>query len=206
MSRPVRPARLNIEIYGCLSSTAEQRGNMMQDLQNPTRFKAVKPYAVRLLSPAPAAALPQVDLRPRIRDLGLDIRSQGERDTCSVFAMTFLLEYMYVTRLTGVPNDLSEEYLNFVTDSVSGQRKDGDFFHNIDKGYSTWGIVPEAVVPYAASPVTTIAQPTLDRGRGWTRFRAQFLKTLRPQQASIDRSRWLAGAGGRQEETGPSRP
>jgi hypothetical protein len=100
--------------------------------------------------------------------------------------MTFLLEYMYVTRLTGVPNDLSEEYLNFVTDSVSGQRKDGDFFHNIDKGYSTWGIVPEAVVPYAASPVTTIAQPTLDRGRGWTRFRAQFLKTWDNSRGASD--------------------
>jgi hypothetical protein len=141
-----------------------------------TIFTAVKPYAVTLRQPTTLSRLPQVDLRPAIASLGLDVRQQGERGTCSVFAMTFLLEYTYATRLTTGADDLSEEYLNYVTNLVTGTNADGDFFDKLNGGYQTWGIVPEGRVPYQATAVTTIAQPVLDAGKLWTRFTADFIK------------------------------
>jgi hypothetical protein len=121
----------------------------MANTPSPLRrvFRAIKPYHVVLSPPAPQASLPQVDLRPEIQSLNLAIRDQGGRGTCSVFAMTFLLEYMYGTRLIVTANDLSEEYLNYTTNLVSGVNGDGDFFDKLDAGYQTWGIIPELTVP-----------------------------------------------------------
>src|SRR6185436_6645002 len=59
---------------------------------------------------------PDVDLRPEIDTLGIAIRSsQLSRGTCSVFAMTFLLEFMYAKNYGLKAQDFSEEYLNFVS-------------------------------------------------------------------------------------------
>lgn len=167
----------------------------MIDTRFPTRpkvFTAIKPYAVRLRPPAPLSRLLQVDLRPTINSIGLGVRSQGSRGTCSVFTLTFLLEYAYATRLTTGSNDLSEEYLNYVSNLVSGTAADGDFFDNLDRGYQSWGIVSEASSPYQSMPVTTIAQPVLDSGRLWTRFSADFIKpwdsTKGASLAQLDRA------------------
>ncbi len=47
---------------------------------------------------------PDVDLRPKIKQFGIGIKNQGNRGTCSVFALTFLLDYMYVIwRLVSTP-------------------------------------------------------------------------------------------------------
>src|ERR1700731_1220074 len=55
---------------------------------------------------------PEVDLRPEIEKLGLAVRDQGNRATCSVFATTFLIEY-FEARAQGVKDlAFSEEYLN----------------------------------------------------------------------------------------------
>ncbi|WP_417909220.1 C1 family peptidase [Candidatus Electronema sp. PJ] len=141
-------------------------------------FNAVKPYRI-LLSPVVFSQenQPQVDLRPTIQSLNLTIRNQGVRGTCSVFAMTFLLEYMYGTRLAMPVADLSEEYLNYAANLVSGVNNDGDFFHNIDAGYQAWGIVSETAVPYQeGTAVSNIAQNILDSGKRWVRFKAVFIK------------------------------
>jgi Papain family cysteine protease len=139
-------------------------------------FRAVKPYAVTLRALSPLSSLPQVDFRPTIRSLELGVRDQNPRGTCSVFAMTFLLEYMYGTRLVVPVNDLSEEYLNYVCNLVSGNTGDGDFFDRLDAGYVAWGIVPEATVAYQPSPVSSISQTILNGGKMWTRFTADFVK------------------------------
>ncbi len=138
-------------------------------------FTAVKPYHITLKSPL-APGLPQVDLRPEIQSLGIAIRQQGGRNTCSVFAMTFLLEFMYGTRLLTPVNDLSEEYLNYVSNYVTHTSDDGGFFSDLDKGYQAWGIVPESALPYQNSQVMSVAQAILDRGKPWSRFRAEFIK------------------------------
>jgi len=135
-------------------------------------FTAIKPYPVKLLPPAPRALLPQVDLRPTINSLGLSVRDQGGRNTCSVFAMTFLLEYTYDTRLNRGFTDLSEEYLNDVCNLVSGDTGDGDYFSHLDNGYQAWGIVPEASEPYQMiTEVTSIPQSLLEAGRRWAPLR-----------------------------------
>jgi hypothetical protein len=141
------------------------------------QFTAITPYPVVLQAPPPpSASLPQVDLRPRIQSLNLAVRAQAPRPTCSVFAMTFLLEFLYGTRLATPVNDLSEEYLNYASNVVGGEFADGDFFDHLDAGYQTWGIVPEASAPYQTTPVSTIAQNILNAGRLWSRFRADFIK------------------------------
>lgn len=83
------------------------------------------------------SSLPQVDLRQAIQSLNLAVNSQGARGTCPVFAMTFPLEYMYGTRAAVTANDLSEEYLNYAANLVSGDNSDGDFFDKLDAGYQT---------------------------------------------------------------------
>lgn len=50
------------------------------------------------------------DLRPQIRDLGIPIRNQGGRGTCSVHAITFVLEYVYTRHKNLAYRNLSEEY------------------------------------------------------------------------------------------------
>jgi C1A family cysteine protease len=139
-------------------------------------FRAVTPYPVTLRAISSGAALPQVDLRPQINALNLAVRSQGSRGTCSVFALTFLLEYQYRTRQGLSVNDLSEEYLNHVCNLVANNTGDGDFFDNIDAGYREWGIVPEATVPYQAMQVGNVALDVLATGKRWARFEADFVK------------------------------
>lgn len=139
-------------------------------------FRAVKSYQVVLSPLSPQSSLPQVDLRPAIQSLNLAVASQGSRGTCSVFAMTFLLEFMYGTRLVTAAHDLSEEYLNYASNLVNGVDADGDFFDQLDAGYQAWGIVPGATVPYQSTPVGSISQDILNAGKLWTRFEADFVK------------------------------
>ena len=142
------------------------------------RFAAIKPYLVKipsfnLINPN---SRPTVDLRPQINQLGLSIRSQEARGTCSVFAVTFVLEFMYRTRINVAVTDLSEEYLNFASNEVVGIFDDGSFFHDLDKGYIKHGIVPESKVPYQSTQVTTIDRSILDEGSRWSRLQSDFIK------------------------------
>lgn len=97
----------------------------------------------------------RVDLRGEILRRGIEVRDQGAfRPTCSVFAMTFLLEWA-CTGTQNVPhphgykwNNLSVEYLNHWTNVATGRTDDGDFFENIDRGFRHYGMVPESALPY----------------------------------------------------------
>lgn len=91
------------------------------------------------------------DLRQEIARRGIAIRNQGLRGTCSVFTMNFLLEYAYTEMCGNHMNDLSEEYLNHVTNLATNRTDDGDFFHNILSGYNSYGIVREASLPYKST-------------------------------------------------------
>lgn len=90
-----------------------------------------------------------IDLRPSIKRMGMSIRNQGRRGTCSVFAITFCLEYA-LAELTnmGYVNNLSEEFQNHVANLATGREDDGDFFHNIVDGYEEYGVAPESAWPY----------------------------------------------------------
>jgi C1A family cysteine protease len=82
--------------------------------------------------------------------MGLGLRHQGGRGTCSVFASTFLLEYLISEERGLFGLDLSEEYLNSAANRATGRTDDGDFFSSIASGYADYGIVDETWMPYQA--------------------------------------------------------
>lgn len=95
----------------------------------------------------------QVDLRYAIDDVkGIPMENQSGRDTCSVMAMTVILQYGY-TELCGAQTayaDFSEEYLNHVTNAlpVNDGQLDGDVFERIAKGYEADGMIWETEWPF----------------------------------------------------------
>jgi len=129
-----------------VASQAQRQSQVM----NRARRIAAEPIRVNIERPVfTIDNKPDVDLRPEIDTAGIAIRpSQLGRGTCSVFAMTFLLEFMYAKNYELKAQDFSEEYLNFVSNLATGQKVDGGFFDEIDQGYQQYGIVNEALVPY----------------------------------------------------------
>ena len=122
---------------------------------------------------------PDVDLRPTIKTMGISIRNQGGRGTCSVFAMTFLLEYMYAKRQGYMNPDFSEEYLNYASNLAINQFQAGGFFDALDLGYQTYGIVNESQAPYHNSynPPYVASAAMLATGEAIApRFKATFIK------------------------------
>jgi C1A family cysteine protease len=122
---------------------------------------------------------PDVDLRPTIKTMGIGIRNQGGRGTCSVFAMTFLLEYMYAKNKGYMNRDFSEEYLNYASNLAINQFQDGGFFDALDLGYQTYGIVNESQAPYHNSynPPYVASAAMLATGEAIApRFKATFIK------------------------------
>src|SRR5262245_11475177 len=123
--------------------------------------------------------LPDADLRPTIKAKGISIKNQGGRGTCSVFAMTFLLEYMYATKGGKMNPDFSEEYLNYASNLAVNQYSDGGFFDALDLGYQKYGMVNEAQVPYhnSYSPPYVADATTLQAGKTiMPKFKATFIK------------------------------
>jgi hypothetical protein len=92
-----------------------------------------------------------IDMRQHMYRIGMRLRNQGWRGTCSVFAMTCLLEYDYAQLLGGGYADLSEEYMNHVANLASGQTDDGSCFEPVAQGYAAYGVVPESWLPYDLS-------------------------------------------------------
>ena len=57
---------------------------------------------------------PSVDLRPKFFELSLNVKNQGARPSCAVFAIVSALEYQNA-QLTGQADHFSEEYLIWAT-------------------------------------------------------------------------------------------
>ena len=95
-----------------------------------------------------ASGLPNsVDLRPAFEQWHLPMRSQGQRGTCSVFAMTGAIEFALATqRQTGTV--LSVEFLNWASNQAITNFADGGFFFDLWKGYERFGICAETNFPY----------------------------------------------------------
>lgn len=94
------------------------------------------------------AKLPKsIDLRPRLNSLGLVPRSQGSRNTCSVFATIGALEFA-VSKHYGRGTPLSVEYLNWASNDAIHDPTDGGFFHDLLKGFEQHGVCLEADMPY----------------------------------------------------------
>ncbi|HZZ42623.1 MAG TPA: DUF2961 domain-containing protein [Tepidisphaeraceae bacterium] len=96
------------------------------------------------------AIMDTVDLRPIFKKWGLNVRSQGERNTCSVFTVTDALEYALAQK-DHEGTRLSVEYLNWAAGQATGKPRDGGFFSDIWKGFSNYGICPQDDLPYSAT-------------------------------------------------------
>lgn len=126
---------------------------------------------------------PDVDLRPTIKQHMLQVKSQGNRNTCSVFAVNFCHEYLWATQKNfGMGADFSEEYLNYVKNVACDIKKDGGFFSQIDKGYQSWGVYMSGLVPYKPSydPNYKVPQAYMNVAKKWDRAKADFIKPWNP--------------------------
>jgi len=119
-----------------------------QQLQLTVTFHPAAPVHQGFAEQFASGFEPEVDLRPEIKKRGLAIRDQGNRGTCTVFATTFLIEYKKAgTKGTPPGLDLSEEYLNWAGNKVTGEDADGGFFTKFIPGFRTWAIATAKEMP-----------------------------------------------------------
>ena len=109
-----------------------------------------------------------VDLRPLFADVGLTVRAQGPRNTCSVFTVVGAMEYA-LARQDGAKTRLSVEFLNWASNAAISERQDGGYFSDLWKGYEAFGVCDETDEPYR-----TKFDPELRPGK-------ETLKTLLPK-------------------------
>jgi hypothetical protein len=125
-----------------------------------------------------------VDLRPRFFELGLNVKNQGPRPSCAVFAIVSALEYQNAV-LTGQAERFSEEYLVWATYKVlhrtpqaaaEAQNEDSETLDGADTGFAlsevvtalrAYGIPPQASLPYtfAKTPSADPPAPVIDEAR-----------------------------------------
>ena len=91
----------------------------------------------------------RVDLRPEFTKLGISAVAQGSRDTCSLFAITALVEFEIGHNTPGPHKRMSEEFLIWAANEATGQRGDQAMFWEAVQGLNTLGICTEELLPYA---------------------------------------------------------
>lgn len=131
---------------------------------------------------------PTLDMRNDIAAKGLEIRDQRPRGTCSVFAMTFLIEYM-TARKYGTKNlNYSEEFLNYASNKALNQFNDGGFFEELDAGFQKYGIVSESVLPYqgAFNPNMTVSADIMAQANKAERFTYGVIKPWDNSKGATD--------------------
>ncbi len=106
----------------------------------------------------------KVDLKPQLQDFGLTARQQGNRDDCSLFAVTGVVEYEAARHLPKKGERLSEEFLIWASDKVSGQTGDQAMFWKAVAGLNTYGICSEERMPYGPRNESPAASVPASRG------------------------------------------
>ncbi len=92
---------------------------------------------------------PKVDLGLEFDKLGLPPREQGDRDVCSLFAITALAEFDCARYMPRPHYRLSEEFLIWAGNQASGLKGDQAMFYKAVHGRNTLGICSEELMPYA---------------------------------------------------------
>ena len=90
-----------------------------------------------------------IDLRPAFEKWQLDRRVQGKRNTCSVFTVTQAIEFA-LGKQHRRDARLSVEFLNWASNRVVREKRDGGFFSDLWRGFDRYGICDEEEMPYAA--------------------------------------------------------
>jgi len=104
-------------------------------------------------SPTPAAPSAKIDksmawsLRPEYEKLGLDVRDQGRRGSCTIFATLGVVEFHFARRDQKIK--LSEQYAAWAAAKVNGSsKKDGYSDRELIAGIKKYGICREDLMPY----------------------------------------------------------
>ncbi len=101
---------------------------------------------VRLPPQGPLPA--SVNLMPELERLGLTARVQGNRDTCSIFAVTGVAEFEVGRQSHRRPGRLSEEFLIWAGNKASGMTGDQAMFYKAVHGLNALGICSDELMPY----------------------------------------------------------
>ncbi|MFT3883025.1 MAG: C1 family peptidase [Gemmatales bacterium] len=94
--------------------------------------------------PLPSA----VDLRPDFTKYGLVPKNQGRRDTCSLFAITGLVEFELARQHPEKVSQLSQEYLVWAANQATGDKNEQAMFYDATQGLQMLGICSEVLMPY----------------------------------------------------------
>jgi hypothetical protein len=99
--------------------------------------------------PAPPS---KVDLAPEYQKFGLPPLQQGDRNDCSLFAVTALAEYELAKSAPKDVSRLSEEFLIWAAHAVSGHKGDDQaMFYETVSGLNAYGICTSKLMPYAGA-------------------------------------------------------
>ena len=100
----------------------------------------------------PSPVLPERgDLVPQFRAIGLEPRSQGGRDTCSLFAVTALADFECARNASPPSPRLSVEYLIWAANEATGLKGDQAMFYEEVHGLNALGICAGDLMPYEKS-------------------------------------------------------
>ena len=108
---------------------------------------------------ADAAGMEEKNLRPLFEKYGIDVKNQGSRGTCSVFALIGVLEFEYAHKKDQT-TPLSVEYLNWASNKVTGQIVDGSFFGDALNGLLNYGVCSNEYFPYYFTNYTKKVEPS----------------------------------------------
>jgi len=114
-----------------------------------------------IIDPESVVVREEVDLRPVYNDLGLFLKDQGRRPSCSVFAVVSALEYESGIR-NGTATRLSEEFLIWAMRSLHPgiPVDDGYHFREVITALQTYGVPPFEVMPNTFGKGIDEIQPT----------------------------------------------
>jgi hypothetical protein len=104
------------------------------------------PRVALAAQPLPA----KVDLTSEYERLGIPPQAQGNRDVCSLFAITGVADFESARYSPGQPR-LSEEFLIWAAKAATGKTREQSMFYEAVYGLNMRGICDQALMPYVAS-------------------------------------------------------
>jgi hypothetical protein len=128
------------------------------------------------------------DLRPLFAEYGIGIYAQGSRGTCSIFALTGVLEFEYA-RASGQYSRLSVEYLNWASNRLTGEPEDGSYFSDALTALDRYGICSEELFPYYSGKFYQKAEPSataMEEARERMTFNVVWIKDWDPNTGMSD--------------------
>ena len=89
-----------------------------------------------------------IDLQPEFQLLGILPGTQGERDVCSLFAITAAANFEFSRLVPGPHGRFSEEFLIWAAKEATGKEGEQAMFYEAVQGLNTFGICTEDLMPY----------------------------------------------------------